>query len=706
MALSYLVNGELGPHELQHFCNGCCKSKEHCVLKMEHYICDKLLSCGPQVFHRHKWTGVEKSIDFFSALHCLGLLEPALETLWGKKSSKKKTEEATDETDGANGQDEDPHTSQQLASLGDGFLQAGGSQEQNDTEGTDFKVICKKWREMGLAWSKRPNLLLEMILARLAVAPHCRLMAQELAKSGHSYDSNQLQNEVLTGQRSYRVLDSYLDKGTKEAMAELFATMQRDFTIELGDNCCTSEAICLAFRLFSRSAASLHHYCLTKRQKFPYRFFGLLVPSEDEQLSLADEIFKIYQDTPCLLDAGSKGFLDATDAKEPKDLLTEDSKAMLKAIACQAQTSIAHIECQHAANRRFIMSRVQTKAHSLGTASAQFIARYLRRSAAAGFHAWTHAPPRWQQKRRSKRGPKPKAKARSGKFTYKTSKRLVRGGGAWTVFLSDMNAPMPITEEGKRRFKELALLYKSLSLFELRSLKERALTARMCSRFGHRRIISKIKKQTSKPKALCNASSSNCVNQRSGADPSPTASGVVALPVSTLSQKPCLQHGQDQFVEAAIQDVKVKEKNLKKQTSEEETSRTNCLKSMQIETLANKAKINMLPVLNIMTGCDHQSGFRFHNRKLVTAPLPLFEKGSSTGTAGEVRQTLSLPFSPETPRARSLFCADISSGAMWSAWGKNAARSEPQAGFGTDFHVLMYCLFDFYFVVGLVRHDS
>lgn len=35
VALSYLVNGELGPHELQHFCNGCCKSKEHCVLKME-----------------------------------------------------------------------------------------------------------------------------------------------------------------------------------------------------------------------------------------------------------------------------------------------------------------------------------------------------------------------------------------------------------------------------------------------------------------------------------------------------------------------------------------------------------------------------------------------------------------------------------------------------------------------------------------------
>ena len=394
-----LINGDPGSSELQHYCSRCCTSKEDTREKLVTCIMSLICKSPPRLFAKHKWIGANQAIDWFGRLQTLNLLNPSFEILWGKKNMDEDGHEC-----------EQPEDLQQLTALSQLF-QTGSGGQGNGEEEADFKIICKRWRSMALAWSRRSALFDEMIFSRLATEETYNMMQRELALSAAAWDAKQNASQLKNGHRKYRATEAYLDQSACMAFKEFAKLLQLDLTLCLPMEVCNQASMVLCFRLIARAAASVHHYVITKHSKFPYQLFGLLTGTAEQKEHLAKQIWDLYCTGSCVMDDGTKWFLGLRhlNLQVADDLLKPASLAILQAVASEAQTSIAQVECHHAANRRRLQSRVQTHSPTLAQASALYVSQSLRLNAEKPFAEWKDAPePIAIGKIRGKFGPKSK----------------------------------------------------------------------------------------------------------------------------------------------------------------------------------------------------------------------------------------------------------------------------------------------------------
>ena len=402
-------------------------------------MCRIFLKSGPQVLARHKWLGADVAMDWFGRLLvCHNLLGATCSKLFAG--------------------DEDILKDDLPADAVVGFV-AAQSQSGEDTE--EFKVIYKQWKKMAHQWAcKYPGLLSDLLIARLAMFPQVALMEQQLFLSSCSWDRQQLSEELRGGKRSYRLLECFRNHYPKQTVQALQGLLHCDLSAVLGLELRTVHHRHQIFRAATRAAAATHHYLVTRHQRFPYKMFSLLGDDADKA---ADDILS---SPACCRCEFTKWFLKEYDSK-PK-LLSQLALQELRAIALECSVDIASTECQHAANRRLVTSKgVQTWAMDVREASAHFFGRRLRLSSFIGLtkNQAAQAEADNHKKIKTKPGPRPIKPKQTRKFFPKhfaKGKNLCRGGGAWTVFLSEKKMKPPKTEAAKVALKQLREEYKTI----------------------------------------------------------------------------------------------------------------------------------------------------------------------------------------------------------------------------------------------------
>lgn len=84
------------------------------------------------------------------------------------------------------------------------------------------------------------------------------------------------------------------------------------------------------------------------------------------------------------------------------------------------------------------------------------------------------------------------AQVRKEKFFPKHKGKLLRGGGAWTQFLSERHAPLPVTPAAIEIRRKLAEEYAQLDPAERERLNALAETRRQAARCGAHKLTSKM----------------------------------------------------------------------------------------------------------------------------------------------------------------------------------------------------------------------
>ena len=343
--------------------------------------------------------------------------------------------------------------------------------------------------------------------------------------------------EVKTGRRDYRLALAAEGKDEQNAIVEIVKILQRNFGDLFTWDMLNANVLCMAFRLLSRSAAAVHHYLRRRHQKYPYKLFNVLNAKDeygqhDQDVAIA-LARSIVNDHPCCRCEFTNWFLEdccniqakrqsgqsegsGHDKEKQLDLDEEqdteknislllDQCEILEAIAAQTTTDIAATECKHAANRRSIKSKtVQTHSHPVSDCSSHFIARHFRNSTFVGFHGFKAAPHRYNTGKDSfqrRRGPlriPRKTSSRFAKHIQTKKQPLKRGGGAWSIFLSENPGPLPKTALGKTVRGELSAKYRSLGPEERSRLQGLAEIVKRAQRAGGKRVVGAFKRNQAK----------------------------------------------------------------------------------------------------------------------------------------------------------------------------------------------------------------
>ncbi len=441
----------------------------------------------------------------------------------------------------------------------------------------------------------------------------------------------------------------------------------------------TLENVCLAFRLFARCGAAVRFYIHERNQRYPFKMFGVLDASQQEQV--AKEICKDYATCPCVMDSFSRWHMD--EHMERGGLLGNLSIEELKIIAAQLDTDISTTECQHASNRRAVESKsVHTHQLKLSEASSQFVCRSLRNSSAVGFHGFKHAPPKRAGTSRMKPGPRPKERARKYKKRVWKVDKLVRGGGAWAVFVSKHHfSVQPCTPEGRERMKQLSEEYKSLTPEQLAPLREEAFKARQASRFGNKGLIGKMKRkereQKRKQKMLADGSGSGAAKfSRTAAVPTnlpPAAIADVDRP--QCSDLLPVHHGNQKAPKVAAygRSMELEQVLRQGQLANMEASQHKLAEAQLQQELIKAAATNM------ETASPLVAALKDNSPDFPTASED-FDIRAADGLSNLVFKPATastpVPITPAVPGARSLLAADVSSASMFSAWNSLLSKSE------------------------------
>lgn len=474
-----------GSGEIAHFCNGCCQSEEHSRELVTALITRIFVGKGPRVFPRHKWVGAEEAIDWFGRLACChGMLSAIVRRLLSKEQA----------------------VASAAADLELLPILQGSQGPFQATDESDFKVIFGRWKAVMAEWcTSYPSLLSDLVSCKQALRPQVRLMSRQLFLSSASWDQQQASNKCQTGERTYRPLVAYKNEFLSDCLEEVKRLLHTDFSEMASLDMRTVRRKNLFFRLLARVGASTHHYLLQRHIRYPFKVFGLLQHDKQCVQSLAGEILEDFAVRPCVLDSFSQWFLKEY-GHSVDTLCSRLALLELEAIACEVSVDIASTECQHAANRRLITGKgVQTHPVELPEASAHFIARGMRRSTWLSLRAQRREAPRMKKKR----GPQPRRQKGTSKFFPKAKGPLQRGGGIWTVFLSErakrVNMPSIWTPEGKADMTRASQEFRDLPRAELDRLHDLAFTAAQARKHGDGHVVKragKVMRAKTKTKAL------------------------------------------------------------------------------------------------------------------------------------------------------------------------------------------------------------
>lgn len=396
--------------------------------------------------------------------------------------------------------------------------------------------------------------------------------------------------------------------------------------------------------------------------------FGVLDASLQEQL--AKEICKDYRTCPCVMDSFSQWHMD--EHMDKGGLLGNLSVEELKVIAAQLDTDISTTECQQASNRRAVESKsLHTHQMKLSEASSQYVSRSLRTSAAVGFHGFKHVPTKagWF---RMKPGPKAKQRESRRIQRFWRTSRLVRGAGAWAVFLSKQKFSVrPCTPEGAEIMKQLSQEYKSLTPEQLAPLQDEAFKARQASKFGNKGLIRKTKR-----KAL---GKRKRTQQTMLADDSGNAA---AIAIADVDRPQCsdllpVRHGNRKApkVAASGHSMELDQVLRQGQLANMEASQHKLAEAEVQRNVIKAAATHMESVSPLVAALKDNSP------DFPTAYQDFINRDGGDGSSNfafkpAAASTLPIPITPAVPGARSLLAADVSSASMFSAWNSLLSNNE------------------------------
>eukprot|EP00971_Amphidinium_carterae_P148653 2947479-Amphidinium_carterae.1 len=191
-----------------------------------------------------------------------------------------------------------------------------------------------------------------LYIVRTVLAPQVELIHQVLALNEAEFDAREGGNESP----SFRVVELIrASQPGKMFHAFLKKTALVSTSTTLWVHCASTESFATdVFRFCTHAAAVLKELVLQQWAVFPQKLFSML-----DSAAARHEIYRIYRESPCLLDEWSKAFLDKFCGEAGLDgLLDPAASAVVNSMAALVVGNIFNVERTHSKHARRVQHRV------------------------------------------------------------------------------------------------------------------------------------------------------------------------------------------------------------------------------------------------------------------------------------------------------------------------------------------------------------
>ncbi|CAK0814162.1 unnamed protein product [Prorocentrum cordatum] len=359
-----LYNGDIRKTGvIEHYCKGCCQSRDHTVFLMRRYGVAALF--GPvDVLNRSNWTSKMKShrcIGLPAAVH--GLLQAAfLRGVPEPPQAKRRREQALQaraqaEALAAAGHEGGPEPL--------GPLQGPGRDPDADGDGADEVSAWREEQDVRIvstrSWMSSGRVADDMYIASRMVSLTDAYLLKQLATSGVSVERLQ-QLKVSRGEaRTYQAWLAHEDADARSLFKDVLDAIF-DSSIWASVQHRSEGAALTIYRLMSRMGASAYHLVFRKNLCWPMKLFSAL---RDPEI-----LNELGRTEPCLLDSYTENFLNFYgDAAGSATAMAE-----LKGALVLIDTDTADVERLHSVNQRHARFRVWTHVETVEEMSAHFAA--------------------------------------------------------------------------------------------------------------------------------------------------------------------------------------------------------------------------------------------------------------------------------------------------------------------------------------------
>lgn len=485
-SLGELLNGDWTQPTPQHFCAGCCTSREDTLRKCYKHVARVFFGKGLKLFPRSNWMGADATFDGIGLLIvCHNLLYSAfaLSFRFAPLPGLAQRDEPIaadvplpgaefDAEDAANGDgmppaaDDGPEPTGNiehalvLAQGGPMDLAAFGAdsamaQHQRETAST---------RKAAAAFLLHADTPQNLYVARRQLRPQVRLMTSMLRTSAPRWERKEWLNLERTGSRDYRILLAYDCKETGPFLQHVCELIGEDWPSPPTP---TLRSCCLAFRMLARQGAVAFKLLIQRHRGFPYKVFDI---ARDCSPQILEELL---EEPRCLRDPWSDRFLEEHNSAEA--LASPSAQMRLRAILEIAHVDTVSTEREHAGNLRKAKNQ-----HGSWAPSLEALAAYRTlQSAVPELHE--------RSKRQQQRG-RSLEQARRG--IGESDRRRSRAVGPWRAFLSEQTSKPTArgaTHWTRAEITGLKEAYHALSDAEKQKYIERGQAMTLANRIGVKR---------------------------------------------------------------------------------------------------------------------------------------------------------------------------------------------------------------------------
>lgn len=370
--LEGLFNGDIRKvGVVEHFENGCCKSRKDTLDQMVKYGVMCLLPKRFPVMSRSNWTGADLAIEavgLAAAVHgllglsyCRAMGGPPAAPLEAATAFQYAAPNGFGEAPGRGEPDADAMVAQPAAD----------DAAENVPDGETAEVSM--WREDAASrvrqtkvWASSGAFVDEMVIAQLLYKPMSHRMLHQLSTTGVQWERHQQRKFAETGSRSYTMCLAADGEDDKRLLRE--ASALASSPAEWGLVQRRSEDVALVvFRTTSRMGAATFDLLCRRHRHWPYKLFNILHNKE-----VATEL---AQAPECTLDPFTAGFRRRYGME---NLAGDAALAELTCLAAVCQTDTASTERWHSRNQRRSRARVWTHVQDFESLSAHFLAQRSR----------------------------------------------------------------------------------------------------------------------------------------------------------------------------------------------------------------------------------------------------------------------------------------------------------------------------------------
>ena len=429
VVLATLVNGDWDDvgRVCHHCAPWCCVDAADTRAKFKKYVAPALAGTIFAVFARSRWNGGHRAVDQQGLLASVHGLLSVVYTKWAAIMQPADASRAPTSALGAH----ECGLASVLLPLADSVWRGHHGSAAPIDEGSTFPESAgvpldavaddtvEQWRaEQRAHRSKALTFVSDarrasdrMIILRIVMEPHVRLIDDLLYLASAQWEREQLARVTTEGRRAYRIVELGAMRLERRFLRQVRDILQqRSWPLSSTGRLTTTRS--LAFRLASRMGAACVHYLQTPHSVAPFTLFAVL---ED-----ADAASAVLGTAPCMRGDFTASHIRAYPTVD--QLLSPDSIETLRAVAALAEVDTVARECGHASARRVSGLRsVQTHALSFESLSADHVAAQVR---AAGASWYGDA----SESRSPLSGAEPVAAAR---------RKQKVGGGAWRAYVHE-----------------------------------------------------------------------------------------------------------------------------------------------------------------------------------------------------------------------------------------------------------------------------